>query len=77
MDHRLPSIGSAAEGPLLVATKPELREYKAISGRAFSAQVVVNCDFDLYSIHPHRLCECAIGGDVPHLQPHPLHAFQS
>ena len=29
-DDRLPSIASAAEGPLFVATKPELREYKCV-----------------------------------------------
>src|SRR5438034_834488 len=30
VDNRLPSIGLAEEGPLLVAGKPERREYRAV-----------------------------------------------
>jgi len=48
-NNRLPSIGSAEEGPLLVATKPELREYKCVyvlndeEIGLFSDEVMVNC----------------------------------
>jgi len=47
--NRLSSIASAAKGPLLVATKPELHEYKCVHVQndaeigLFSDEVVVNC----------------------------------
>ena len=49
VDNRLPSIASAAEGPMLVAGKPELREYKAVfvvgdvEVSQFSDEITVNC----------------------------------
>src|SRR5438093_5592754 len=49
LDTRLPSIGSAEEGPLKVAGKPEIREYKAMfvvgdqEIGIFSHELVVNC----------------------------------
>jgi hypothetical protein len=49
VDNRLPSIGSAEEGSMLVAGKPELREYKAAFVVAdqevsqFSDEISVNC----------------------------------
>jgi hypothetical protein len=49
VDNRLPSIGSAKEGPMLVAGKPELREYKAVFVVAdkevsqYSDEITVNC----------------------------------
>src|SRR2546425_11277985 len=49
VDYRLPSIALAAEGPLLVPGKPELRGHKAVFviGDAevsqFSDEITVNC----------------------------------
>ena len=49
VDNRLPSIGSAEEGHMLVAGQPELREYKAVCVVAdkevsqFSDEITVNC----------------------------------
>src|SRR5437867_8090908 len=49
VDNRLPSIGSAAEGPMLVPGKPQLREYKAVfvvgdvEVSQFSDEITVNC----------------------------------
>ena len=49
LDTRLPSIGSAKEGPLKVAGKPEIREYKAMfvlndeEIGVFSHELAVNC----------------------------------
>jgi hypothetical protein len=49
VDNRLPSIGLAEEGPLLVAGKPELREYRAffvvggLEVSQFSEEITVNC----------------------------------
>ncbi len=48
-DTASPYIGSTEEGPLLLATEPELREYKAVYVQndaeigLFSDEVVVNC----------------------------------
>jgi len=49
LETRLPSIGSAKEGPLKVAGKPEIREYKAMfvlkdeEIGIFSHELAVNC----------------------------------
>ena len=49
LDTCLPSIASAAEGPLKVPGKPEIREYKAMfvlndeEIGIFSHELVVNC----------------------------------